>query len=28
VYEWIKPFELYWRKRIQALNDLLNEETP
>ena len=28
VYEWIKPFERYWRKRMQALNDLLNEENP
>jgi DNA-binding transcriptional ArsR family regulator len=28
VYDWLKPFERYWRKRLQALNDLLNEENP
>ncbi|HEV3385769.1 MAG TPA: metalloregulator ArsR/SmtB family transcription factor [Gemmata sp.] len=26
VYDWLKPFERYWRKRMQALNDILNEE--
>jgi DNA-binding transcriptional ArsR family regulator len=26
VHEWLKPFERYWRKRMQALNDILNEE--
>ena len=28
VYDWLKPFEQYWRKRMQALNDILNEEKP
>lgn len=26
VQEWLKPFERYWRERMQALNDTLNEE--
>ncbi len=26
VEEWLKPFERYWRQRIQALNDTLSEE--
>lgn len=24
--EWLKPFEHYWRQRMQALEDALNEE--
>jgi DNA-binding transcriptional ArsR family regulator len=26
VDEWLKPFERYWRERMQALDDTLNEE--
>jgi DNA-binding transcriptional ArsR family regulator len=26
VDEWLKPFERYWRERIEALNAVLNEE--
>jgi hypothetical protein len=26
VHEWLKPFEQYWRERIQALDDTLKEE--
>ncbi len=26
VHEWLKPFERYWRKRMQALDDALREE--
>lgn len=26
VDEWLKPFEHYWRERMQALDDTLNEE--
>ncbi len=25
---WLKPFERYWHKRMQALEDALNEESP
>jgi DNA-binding transcriptional ArsR family regulator len=25
VHEWLKPFERYWRERMQALEDTLNE---
>lgn len=28
VHEWLKPFERYWRDRMQALDDTLNEEEP
>jgi DNA-binding transcriptional ArsR family regulator len=28
VSEWLKPFERYWRKRMKALEDTLNEENP
>lgn len=28
VYEWLKPFERYWRERIKALENTLNEENP
>jgi len=28
VNEWLKPFEHYWRQRLQALTDTLNEENP
>jgi DNA-binding transcriptional ArsR family regulator len=26
VGEWLHPFERYWRQRIRALSDILNEE--
>ena len=26
VHEWLRPFERYWRERMQALDDTLNEE--
>jgi DNA-binding transcriptional ArsR family regulator len=26
VGDWLKPFERYWRKRVQALKDVLNDE--
>jgi DNA-binding transcriptional ArsR family regulator len=26
VHEWLKPFERYWRERMQALENTLNEE--
>ncbi len=26
VDEWLKPFERYWRKRMQTLNTVLDEE--
>jgi DNA-binding transcriptional ArsR family regulator len=26
VNEWLKPFERYWRDRMQALNAILDEE--
>jgi DNA-binding transcriptional ArsR family regulator len=26
VHEWLKPFELYWRERMRALDDTLNKE--
>jgi DNA-binding transcriptional ArsR family regulator len=25
---WLKPFERYWQKRMQALEETLNEESP
>lgn len=28
VHDWLKPFERYWRARMQALDDALNEEKP
>ncbi|OWK45346.1 ArsR/SmtB family transcription factor [Fimbriiglobus ruber] len=28
VNEWLKPFELYWRKRLQSLERTLDEEKP
>jgi hypothetical protein len=28
VEEWLKPFERYWRERIQTLNDILDEQQP
>jgi DNA-binding transcriptional ArsR family regulator len=27
VKDWLHPFEHYWRKRLQALHDLLDKET-
>jgi hypothetical protein len=26
VEEWLRPFERYWRERMQALNAILDEE--
>ena len=28
VEEWLKPFEPYWRERMQTLNDILDEQRP
>ncbi len=28
VYEWLKPFERYWRQRLEALDRTLDEEKP
>jgi DNA-binding transcriptional ArsR family regulator len=28
VQEWLKPFEHYWRERMQSLEGTLNEEKP
>ena len=28
VSEWLAPFEHYWRERMQALDQVLNEEKP
>jgi DNA-binding transcriptional ArsR family regulator len=28
VHDWLKPFERYWRKRMQDLSKLLDEENP
>jgi DNA-binding transcriptional ArsR family regulator len=28
VSAWLKPFERYWRRRVQALDDVLDKEKP